>query len=331
MRLETSQTNGEKMKSNCKMVLLVFMVLMALSGNSIAADKNSVFVSISPQKYFVEQISGDFLQVEVMVKPGDDPHTYEPKASQMKKLAQSSVYLAIGIGFEKAWLKRFTGVNPEMKIVHTDAGIVKREIDDHHHDEDHEDEDHDQEQGYEENHHEEEKHSNEHEHDAHQESAMDPHIWLSPLLVKKQAQSIADTLIDLYPQQQHIFEQNLADFLARIDQLDQNLRVALKDKEGMKFMVFHPSWGYFADTYGLEQVAVEIEGKSPKLAQLQELIENAKAEGVKAIFVQPQFSTKSAETLAREIGGSVILIDPLAEDWLSNLQRVTQQIEKELR
>ncbi len=320
------------MESNGKMVLLVFVVLMALSANGMAADKNSVFVSISPQKYFVEQISGDFLQVEVMVKPGDNPHTYEPKASQMKKLAQSSVYLAIGIGFEDAWLERFAGVNPEMNIVRTDAGIVKREIDDHHpHDEDHEDGDHDQQEGYEESHHEEERHANEYEHDAHQESTQDPHIWLSPVLVKKQAKTIADTLIDLYPQQQRIFEQNLADFLARIDQLDQQLRVALKGKEGMKFIVFHPSWGYFADTYELEQVAIEIEGKTPKPAQLQELIEHARAERVTAVFVQPQFSAKSAETLAREIGGTVILIDPLAEDWLSNLQRVAQQIEKELK
>jgi zinc transport system substrate-binding protein len=332
MRFKPYQAHGEKMKSTCTLVLLIIMVLMALSANGMAAEKNSVFVSISPQKFFVEQISGDFLQVEVMVKPGDNPHTYEPKPSQMKKLAQSSAYLAIGIGFEDAWLERFAGVNPEMKIVRTDAGIVKREIDaHHHHEEDHEDGDHDQEEDHKESHYEGEKHSAEHEHDAHQESAMDPHIWLSPVLVKKQAQTIADTLIDLYPQQQPIFEQNLAGFLARIDQLDQQLRVALKGKEGMKFMVFHPSWGYFADTYGLEQVAIEIEGKTPKSAQLQELIENAKAEGVKAIFVQPQFSTKSAEILAREIGGSVILIDPLAEDWFTNLQRVTQQIEKELK
>lgn len=160
---------------------------------------------------------------------------------------------------------------------------------------------------------------------------MDPHIWLSPVLVKKQVRIIADTLINLYPQQQAIFEQNLAEFLARIDQLDEQLRVALEDKAGMKFMVFHPSWGYFADTYRLEQVAIEIEGKNPKPAQLQELIENAKAEGAKAIFVQPQFSTKSAEILSREIGGSVVLIDPLAENWHDNLKQVAQQIQKELR
>lgn len=328
------RTNGSFAEHAIKLhrlcLILIFGVLAA-PHQIIADESKAVFVSILPQKYFVEQISGDFLQVEVMVKPGDNPHTYEPKASQMKKLAQSSVYLAIGIGFEDAWLERFAGVNPKMKIVHTDAGIAKREIEEHHHDEDHEDGDHDQEENHEEHHHDEEKHTGEHEDDAHQESGMDPHIWLSPVLVKKQVRIIADTLINLYPQQQAIFEQNLAEFLARIDQLDEQLRVALEDKAGMKFMVFHPSWGYFADTYRLEQVAIEIEGKNPKPAQLQELIENAKAEGAKAIFVQPQFSTKSAEILSREIGGSVVLIDPLAENWHDNLKQVAQQIQKELR
>lgn len=141
------RTNGSFAEHAIKLhrlcLILIFGVLAA-PHQIIADESKAVFVSILPQKYFVEQISGDFLQVEVMVKPGDNPHTYEPKASQMKKLAQSSVYLAIGIGFEDAWLERFAGVNPKMKIVHTDAGIAKREIEEHHHHEDHEDVDQDQ-------------------------------------------------------------------------------------------------------------------------------------------------------------------------------------------
>ncbi|MCK5723282.1 MAG: zinc ABC transporter substrate-binding protein, partial [Gammaproteobacteria bacterium] len=98
-----------------------------------------------------------------------------------------------------------------------------------------------------------------------------------------------------------------------------------------QFMVFHPSWGYFADTYGLKQVAVEIEGKNPKPSQLKELIEHAKEQGIKIIFVQPQFSSKSAKLVAREIGGRVAVADPLAQDWSANLRAVAREFKGALQ
>ena len=96
-------------------------------------------------------------------------------------------------------------------------------------------------------------------------------------------------------------------------------------------MVFHPSWGYFARQYGLEQVPIEIEGKAPKPAQLAELIGHAKEQNIQIIFVQPQFSRKSAEVVAREIGGKVVFADPLAEDWLQNLADVAEKFRQAAR
>ncbi len=275
-----------------------------------AAVRTIVFVSVVPQKFFVEKISGTAVDVEVMVQPGASPATYEPKPSQMRKLAVSSAYFAIGVPFEDAWLNKIAGVNPKMLIVHTDDGIEKLTMAAHLHD-----------GGQEESEPEEGRIADKHD-------GQDPHIWLAPRLVKKQLAVIRDTLSTLHPEQTAAFQRNYDSFIGEIDRLDADLRGILKKKRGMQFMVFHPSWGYFANEYGLQQVAIEIEGKAPKPAQLRNLIKHAKEQNISVIFAQLQFSSKSARLIAREIGAEVILVDPLAEDWLQNMTTVAEKFEK---
>jgi zinc transport system substrate-binding protein len=147
-------------------------------------------------------------------------------------------------------------------------------------------------------------------------------VWLSPPLVKIQARHIADGLIAVDPANRSRYEENLAGFLREIEALDSDLKALFAGSPGARFMVFHPSWGYFAKAFGLEQVPIEIEGKEPKPAQLKELIHQAREHGIKVVFVQPQFSAKSAEMVAREIGGQVVAADPLAADWAENLREV---------
>lgn len=273
-----------------------------------AADPPTVFVSVLPQKFFVQQISKDTMRVEVMVKPGASPATYEPKASQMKKLSTAIAYFAIGVPFEKTWLSRLSGINPEMEIIHTDRGIKRLAMSEHVNTDTAHVEDEDTEHG-----------------------GLDPHIWLSPSLVKKQAAVIADSLGRLTPEHTQFFLDNLNSFTQQIDALDTELRKILENKRGTSFMVFHPSWGYFADEYGLTQVAVEIEGKSPKPAQLFKLIELAQKKNISVVFAQPQFSRKSAKLIAREIGGNVVTLDPLAENWLENMKVVSEQLKKSMK
>jgi len=303
---------GENMR---RPLLLCAALLLTVffSSLSYGADKPSVFVSILPQKYFVEQIAGDLVNVHVMVKPGASPATYEPKVSQMKKLAASEIYFAVGVPFEKAWLERIAGVNPQMRIVRTDAGIEKLSMEKHLH-ENEGDEDSDRHEG----------HADDDQANV-QEEGLDPHIWLSPQLVKKQATVICASLKELVPEQTTLFESNLTRFIKKIDTLDTELREILAGKEKLRFMVFHPSWGYFAQNYNLKQIPIEIEGKGPKSSQLRQLILFARAEGIKVIFAQPQFSTKSARLVAREIDGQVITVDPLAEDWFANMKVVAEK------
>ncbi len=283
-----------------------FFVAFSASG----AERDTVFVSIAPQKYFVEQICGKNCAVEVMVQPGASPATYEPKPSQMRKLKAAKLYFAVGVPFERVWLDKIAQVNKEMRVIHTEQGISRMAMPTHyHHDEEHKAEHH------------EVEHDVDHK-TGQQRAGLDPHIWLAPSLVKIQAETIAQALIEQYPDHKVVFEKNLGDFLQKISDLDLNIKAAFQGMAGREFMVFHPSWGYWARDYGLVQVPVEIEGKNPKPAQLQALIEHAQEHHIKVVFAQPQFSAKSAEMIAAAIKGKVIMIDPLAEDWMENLKKI---------
>ncbi len=256
-----------------------------------------VTVSIAPQKYFVERVGGRHVRVSVMVGPGAEPHTYEPKPEQLKALSLARAYLRIGIEFEDAWMARFTAANPNMLVVDTTEGIERLPM------------------------------TAPHEHgagEAHHEGELDPHVWLSPALVKVQAQNIYATLAQLDPAHQADYQANLAAFHQDIDALDAEIRQTLAGVQAKKFMVFHPAWGYFARDYGLEMIPVEVGGQEPSAAELSALITEAKEEGIKVVFAQPEFSTRAAQTIAQEIGGEVLLISPLAEDWLGNLRVVAQ-------
>lgn len=282
----------------------------------LAAEKLSVFVSIAPQKYFVQQISKDLVDVHIMVPPGADPHTYEPRPQQMVAISKAKLYFAIGSEFEAANLANIVSTNPKITVVHTDRGIQKIPM-----------------AGWrrsgEDEHHIHRLHASEDGRDK--DNGLDPHIWLSPQLVKIQADNILHALEAADMANRSFYEENHKSFVAEIAELDRDLRTVFKGSSGLRFMVFHPSWGYFAQNYGLTQVPIEIEGKSPKPAQLEKLIRTAREGNIRVVFVQPQFSPKSAELLAGEIGGEVVWVDPLAENWLVNLREMADKFKAALQ
>jgi len=270
-------------------------------GSGPTGDKLDVMVSIVPQRYFVARIGGDHVTVNVMVEPGASPATYEPKPEQMKALSGAVAYFSIGVPFENAWLDKIAAANEDMMMVDTIADIERRSMATHHHHEGEEEEEHD-----------------------HTEAPPDPHVWLSPSLVKVQSQTIYEALVELDPDHEAAYKANLEAFIADIDALETDIRETLSGLESKKFMVFHPSWGYFARDFGLEQIPIEVGGQEPSAQELARLIEEAQEESIRVIFAQPEFSTKDAETIAQEIGGEVLLISPLAPDWLENMRTVAQ-------
>lgn len=274
-----------------------------------AAEKPiSVFVSILPQKYLAEQIGGDLTDVQVLVKPGQSPHSYEPTPSQMTALGKADIIFTVGVEFEKALLPKIRSNLPNLAIVESNHGIEYRKMAGHSHDEHAEDAE---------------------EHENHS-AGRDPHVWLNPENGKIIARNMRDAFIEINPGNRENFETNYRILAEKVDQADAELAETLKPLRGETLFVFHPSFGYFADRYGLEQIAIEIEGREPGPRQLEEIIEHAKEQGVRVIFVQPQFSKKSAETVARAIDGAVVPIDPLAYDWLDNLKRIGEKVRQGL-
>ena len=271
--------------------------------------KITVFVSVLPQAYFVERVAGERVAIEVLVGPGQSPTTYEPSARQMKALAKARAFFRVGVPFEDSLMPKIAGAFEDLEIVDTRQGITLRQM-----------------EGHACTHESHDGHTHEHEHAA----GDDPHIWLSPKLAKVQAQTICDALCRLDPAYAETYRQNLATFHADLDALDARIAAALAPVKGRELFVFHPAYGYFADAYGLKQVAVEIEGKEPDAKGLVELIQRAKAAGAKVIFVQPQFSVSTAKTIAQQIGGVVTPLDPLARDYIKNLDAKAEEIRRVL-
>jgi len=288
-------------------------MVVAIPGVS-ADDRLPVFVSVLPQQYFMQQIGKDHVDVQVMVPPGASPATYEPKPRQMADLAGARLYFSIGVAFESVWLGKFMAANPALTLVRTDAGIPKIPMATHHHD------------GQDADLKEPSDHGEPADH-----GILDPHIWLSPPLVKQQAGTILSALKAADPKHSADYDDNYRDFVMAIENLDRALKKTFAGKQGLSFMVFHPAWGYFAQAYGLHQVPIEIEGKNPKPAQLQALITRARDRGIRVVFVQPQFSAKGAELVAREIGGQAVFADPLALNWLDNLRTVAGKFDAALK
>jgi zinc transport system substrate-binding protein len=296
----------------------------------------ATFVGIPPQAYVVERIGGKHVAAQVLVKPGQDPHTFEPSPRQMMALGRARIYFEVGMPFEKQLLAKIRQARPDLVVVDTSRGIKKRMMVGHHHDEADE-QDHaqgevsaaapSQREGP--AHADEAGHREEGE--AEREEEADPHVWLSPPLLKVQAQNVAAALIAADAANAPDYRRNLDAFLKDVDATDERVRNVLAPYKGQSFYVFHPAFGYFGDAYGLTQEAVEVEGKSPSPRQLAELIRKARADGVHIIFVQPQFASASASAVAAAIDGAVVPMDPLAKDVLKNLDDMAVKIQAALK
>jgi len=276
--------------------LVVLTALAVVSVTSCAPEeadtgKIVVAVTILPQADFVDAVGGDWVEVVVMVPPGADPHTYELTPDQMAKLSQAKMYakLGSGMGFELAWMDKLVAANKTMLVVDCSRGIELMEMTGE---------------------------------DNHEHEGLDPHIWLSVKNAEVMVTNICTGLVQVAPAHQAYFEANRDIYLQKLNQLDNDLTAWLAGVSNRCFMVVHPAFGYFARDYNLRQLAVEQAGKEPTADYIVRLIEEAKERDVRVIFVSAQFSTKSAEVIAREIGGRVVIIDPLAKDFIGNMRAI---------
>jgi len=282
------------------------VLTLGLAASPTAAAPLRVVVSILPQRAIVEAVGGEFVAVDVLVGPGRNIHTYEPTSRQMTALADADLILPIGVPFELAWLPRLKAAEPALPVLDLPAaaGIARLPLIGHAHS----------------------------EHGAAEpESELDPHIWTDPLLAARLLPPLAAALAEADPAHAADFAANAARFAAELAALDAEIRALFAGLEGRRFLVFHPSWGYFAAAYGLVQVAIEHEGKEPGARSLAGIIARAKAEGIRVVFVQQQSATASAQAVAEAVGGRIVALDPLAPDYVANLRRSARIIAEVLR
>jgi zinc transport system substrate-binding protein len=277
----------------------------------VDTGKIIVAVSILPQAGFVEAVGGDKVEVIVMVPPGASPHTYEVTPDQMTRLSRAKMYAKVGspVEFELVWMDKLVAQNKTMLVVDCSKGLQLMEAAG-------EDNEHQDEAGAE---------------DEHEHEGLDPHIWLSIKNAKIMVQNIYDGLIQVDPANKTYYEENYADYMDRLTPLDNELAGDLTGVTNRSFIVYHGSFGYFARDYNLTQLAVEQGGKEPEADYIIRIIEEAKENDIKVVFVSPQYSTKSAETIAKEIGGQVVVIDPLAKEFIENMRNVESAMKQAMK
>ncbi|MEJ2387411.1 MAG: zinc ABC transporter substrate-binding protein [Chromatiaceae bacterium] len=277
--------------------LLPLLLVLSPALNAAPVD---VAVSILPQKFFVQSIGGEHVAVQVMVRPGSEPADYAPTPQQVTNLASARLYFAIGVPFETPWLPRFKTANPHLRVVDTTRGIQRQPMAPG--------------QG------------------VSTGQQPDPHIWLSPPLVRIQAMTIRDALIDADPAHAADYRRGYAQLAETVNTVDSAILHTLSTTTltQRRFLVFHPAFGYFAAAYGLAQVPIEQGNKEPGPARLAKVIEQAKRHGIRMVFVEPEFSQRAADAVAAAIGGQVVTIDPLAEDWPAGMQAIANGLARAL-
>jgi zinc transport system substrate-binding protein len=280
------------------MILLMAAGCVQQQGAVVPADNGTapltVAVTIMPQKQFVERIAGDYARVIVLVPPGADPHTHEPTPKQLEDISRASVYVKVGSGieFERAWMDKLSGVNPRMTVVDSSTGIQLISG---------------QSEGG---------------------SGADPHIWLSPKNAKIMVENTYQGLARADPLHKAEYRANTDSYLKDLDTLDADISHEISQKQIHTIMVYHPAWSYFARDYGLLQIPIETDGKDPTPKGIENLVRQAKAGNITVVFASPEYSTKSADVIAKEIGGSVALVSPLEEDYLGNIRKVSSAFTK---
>ncbi len=275
---------------------MILSILFFLQPVSVWAEKLEVFVSILPQKFLVERIGGDVVHVSVMVKPGQSPETFEPSPKLMSLYANSNVYFTIGLPFEQVWIKRVASLNHAASIVHTEVSSL----------------------------HEPTPTQGGHGHE------FDPHTWLSPSLFLQQGELVLAELIRLSPQNKARFTANYQTLFNEVGQLHHELQTLFTALDKHAFITFHPAFSYFAKQYGLTQLAIEVAGKEPSAKQIAQIISSIKGKNVRYILIEKQFNQVIAKTIAQSIHAQLLVLDPLAFDYLANMRDIAYKINKAL-
>lgn len=282
-----------------KILAFAWIAVLLISCNKPANNQmKDITVSIAPIAFLTERICPVQYKIHTMVPKGMSPETYEPTPQQLIALAQSKIFFYTGnLGFEQTWLKKMQQNAPHTLFSRTDSAVLYIE--------------------------------NSHTHDNHIHKGADPHIWTTPENLQIMARNICQKLIEIYPEDQKIFRDNLKQLEDSIMQADSDIRKILTNRSQKDFLIYHPTLGYFAKTYRLQQWAIETDGKSPSPAYIRELIDICKERNIKTIFVQEEFDQRHAQLIARETNTRIVRIMPLNNNCTAELIRIAKALSHE--
>lgn len=276
------------------LVMLAIAFIMASCGTKKQEEAKVITVSILPQKTFVQKIVGDDFTINVLIPPGASPASYTLLPSQLKDIAQSAVWFRIGyIAFEHSWKDKIAQTNTKMKVINLAEGLdlIADQMEQH----------------------------GDHVHI----DGVDPHVWLSPVIVKQMGKVILDEVSKLKPEKSKEYEANYQKFAGECDQLDAELKSKLEPYKGRKFIVFHPSLSYYAREFGLDQYSLETGGKEPTPQHMKQIVDMANENNIRVIYIQSEFDRDHARVFAEEIKGKVVQVWPLNPEWAENLRSMT--------
>jgi ABC-type metal ion transport system, periplasmic component/surface adhesin len=273
----------------------IILILFLYSCSGSPSGDRIITVTIEPQRYFAEQLADTLFTIESMVASGVSPETYDPTPAQLTRLADSRAYFEIGpIGFEQAWMKSLKKNNPDVRFFDTSRGIEMVET--------------------------------EHAHGDHVHKGSDPHIWSSPKEASVIVKNMYDALVELDKANAATYTSNYEKLIEEINQTDATIRQFLSDSSQKAFIIYHPALTYFTRDYGLTQYAIELDGKEPSASQIKALIDTAKAQRIKTIFIQKEFDKKNAEMIAEATKCRLVVINPLSYEWSKEMIKIAQAL-----
>lgn len=277
-----------------KTIFIIFLLQFLLSCNSQKSDNNpTIYVTITPLQALVEEITCNDFMVEVVVPEGASPESFEPTARHISAMSEAEFVFEVGlINFEQSLVKHL-GDN----LVNLSEGIEPMAgcCSHAHH------------------------HGHRHSH------GIDPHIWTAPRTLRTMVENARDAIVEHYPDSVK-YQSAAQTLIERIEALDRRCAEKIKASDAHTMMIYHPAYTYFARDYGIEQIAIEQEGKEPTPRQLTALVERAESEGINAIFIQPQYSADKVRAIAESCNAEIIFTDPLSKDILSEIERITDII-----
>lgn len=284
----------------CISIFTLLSIITGCTSKKNNIDDRIISVSLMPHKFFVNAIAGDDFRVNVLLPAGANHHTYEPTTKQLIELENSKILLINGfLPFEEEFIEQSDKRMSRLKIIRTTTGIDLLQ----------------------ESACESESHSHVHDHNQ-----ADPHTWLSLVNAKTEAKNILDALIELNPDGTVKYISNFNQLIKQIDSLHFGFINRLKEASVKSFMIFHPALGYLARDYGLEQYAIEKSGKNPTPFELKKMIDIAQTQNIGIIFIQKEFDAENAKIISQETGARIVIIDPMNENWLDNLNGILSEL-----